>query len=108
MHVEAYASWGTTGGIGGGVAAVLMMLMALARFANMLGRRGRRNTSTRWPGQSPGGSGPGAGSAEPPSAPAGDQQAQDHAYWEAEQPDGTLPADGFIGDDAQADPGTGG
>jgi hypothetical protein len=95
------------GGIGGGAFVLLVTLTYLLRFALQFSRRGQRYTSMRRPGQGRPGQGPG-GIAQPgPDAPLPAPSPEDvkrreqaHAYWEAEQPpEGTLPAEGYIGDD---------
>lgn len=81
---------------------VFLMLTYILRIARM-SRRGRRYTSTDWPGEVPGG---GFSQREADVAPAAlsaeEQKRRDraHAYWAAEQPpEGTLSAGGVIGED---------
>jgi hypothetical protein len=98
------------GGIGGGAFVVLLAISYLLRFVLQFSRRGQGYTSMRWPGQGPGGIGQQGPDAAPsaPSPQDAKRREQAHAYWEAEEPpEGTLAAEGFIGDDPEADPGTG-
>jgi len=92
------------GGIGGGVFVVVVAVSYLLRFLLLNSRRGQGYTSTRWPGGAPGGIGQ-QGADAAPKAPSPEEQKrreQAHAYWEAEEPPAsTLPAEGFIGDDAE-------
>jgi hypothetical protein len=108
MH-ELAIGGAAVGGIGGGAFVVIFAISYLLRFVLQFSRRGQGLTSMRWPGRGPGGIGQGPGAA--PSAPSPEdakRREQAHAYWEAEQPpEDTLPAEGFIGDDAEADPATG-
>jgi hypothetical protein len=103
MHQVALGSGVVTGGIGGIVALVILILGYVLRITTRMSRRNQRYTSTRWTGEAPGG---GFRQQEPGAAPATlsaeEQKGREraHAYWEAEQPpEGTLPAEGFIGED---------
>jgi hypothetical protein len=95
------------GGIGGGIFVVVITISYLLRSVLQFSRRGRGyGPYGRWPGQGPGGMGQQGPDITPP-APSPEEQEkqreQAHAYWEAEEPpEGTLPAEGFIGDDAEA------
>ena len=102
MHVEAMGSGASVTSV---VGVITMVLFGLSRVAMMMRRNRRGYPPTRWPGQAPGG-GPGAAYGEPRRPPAADDpHEQDPDYWETEQPEGTLPSDGFIGDDPKPDPG---
>jgi hypothetical protein len=102
MHHEALGSAVVTGGIGGILGIVLLMLTYISRIARM-SRRSQRYRSTGWTGEAPGGGfRPQEPDATPGTLSAEEQKRRDraHAYWAAEQPpEGTLPAEGFIGED---------
>jgi hypothetical protein len=104
MHQEALGSGVVEGGIGGIVGIVIIMLSYLLRITTRMSRRGQRNTPTGGQDEAQGGGIRQREAGAPPAALSAEEQEQReraHAYWEAEQPpEGTLAADGFIGDDA--------
>lgn len=68
-------------------------------------RQARRNASVRWPPEALTRLRQREASAPPTTLSAEEQEGREraHAYWEAAQPpEDTLPAEGFIGDDADA------
>jgi hypothetical protein len=96
---------GTTGGVVGVIAIISSLLLIVSRFAMGM-RTGRRRGPARWSGQGPGGGW--VGYRQAPQQPRQPGPHEDQAYWQADQPDGTLPAEGFIGDAPEADAPSGG
>ncbi len=106
MHQLAIGSLQSNTGVGGIISGVVAVVFILWRVGMMYGRARRGTGVRRWPGGGFGyGAGPGQhGEPDSPAAPrdevAGEHlgQRQDDSYWEPGQEDGTLSADGYIGD----------
>lgn len=87
------------------------MIYPALRLVTMFMRNRRQGSAGGWPGGGPGGAAYGQRGTRPDGTGQGDQPVREHAraeqdrsYWEPKEEDGTLPADGFIGDPAEADP----
>jgi hypothetical protein len=107
MVVHAEALGGSGASVTSALGVITIVLAGLSRVAIMMRRNRRGDASARWPGPASGG-GPGAAYGQPRRPPAADDQhEQDPAYWETEPPEGSLPADGVIGDDPKPDQGPG-
>jgi hypothetical protein len=101
VHAEALGGSGAS--VTSVVVVIAIVLSGLCRTAIMMRRNRRGDAYTRWPGRASGGPGAAYGQPRRPSA-ADDLHEQDPAYWETEPPEGSLPADGVIGDDPKPDP----
>jgi hypothetical protein len=114
VHPIALGSAGA-GGAGAALVALTALIYPAMRLVTMFTRnRQGGGYIRRWPAAGPGGAGYGQPGTRPHVTGQGDQPAhehahpeQDHAYWEPEEEDGTLPADGFIGDPARTNPSAG-
>lgn len=112
MHQLALGSLQADTGLGGVISVVCAAVFILCRVGMMYGMARRGSRARRLPD---GGFGYGAGPAqrgEPgsPTAPHGEttegpvRRQQHDSYWEPQEQDGTLPADGFIGDPGETGP----
>jgi len=99
------------GGAGTALFAVTAAIYPALRLITTFMRNRQQGSAGRWPAGRSGGAGYGQGRTQPDAAGPADQPVREHAraeqdssYWEPKEEDGTLPADGFIGDPAETDP----